>query len=85
MRAQIELVGDLIIRRAKALAAMIERLRAASEPFWRDESAVILDDGAFQPAMRLVPPEEAQSLWVEFDAKMERMYAIWAANRSAAC
>lgn len=61
---------------------MIERLRAASLPYWRDEAAVILDDGAFQRAMRLVPPEEAQSLWAEFDAQMERLYAIWAATRS---
>ena len=61
---------------------MIERLRAASVPYWRDEAAVILDDGAFQRAMRLVPHDEAQSLWVEFDAQMERLYAIWAATGS---
>jgi len=60
---------------------MIERLKAASVPHWRDEAAVILDDGAFQRAMRLVPNDEAQSLWVEFDAQMERLYAIWAAAR----
>jgi hypothetical protein len=65
------------------MRAMIERLRAASVPYWRDEAAVILDDGAFQRAMRLVPHDEAQSLWVEFDAQMERVYAIWAATRSA--
>ncbi len=38
-------------------------------------------DGAFQRAMRLVPPEEAQALWGEFDAHMERVYAVWAASR----
>jgi hypothetical protein len=65
------------------MRAMIERLKAASVPYWRDEAAVILDDGAFQRAMRLVPNDEAQSLWVEFDAQMERVYAIWAATRSA--
>jgi hypothetical protein len=58
---------------------MIERLKATSVPYWRDEAAVILDDGAFQRAMRLVPREEAQSLWADFDAQMERLYAIWAA------
>lgn len=64
------------------MRTMIERLKAASVPYWRDEAAVILDDGAFQRAMRLVPPDEAQSLWVEFDAQMERLYAIWAATGS---
>jgi hypothetical protein len=54
-------------------------LRATSVPYWRDEAAVILDDGAFQRAMRLVPHEEAQALWADFDAQMERLYAIWAA------
>jgi hypothetical protein len=58
---------------------MIERLKATSVPYWRDQTGVILDDGAFQRAMRLVPREEAQALWADFDAQMERLYAIWAA------
>jgi hypothetical protein len=58
---------------------MIERLKATSVPHWRDEAGVILDDGAFQRAMRLVLREEAQALWADFDAQMERLYAIWAA------
>jgi hypothetical protein len=62
------------------MRTMIERLKATSVPFWRDEAAVILDDGAFQRAMRLVPPEEAQVLWAEFDKEMLRLYAIWAAT-----
>jgi len=59
------------------MRAMIERCHTV--PYWRDEAAVILDDGAFQRAMRLVPPEEAQALWAEFDAQMARLYARWAA------
>ena len=43
----------------------------------------ILDDGAFQRAMRLVPAEEAQALWGEFDAQMERLYAVWLAQTSS--
>lgn len=65
------------------MLGMIERLKAATVPYWRDESAVILDDGAFQRAMRLVPREEAQALWADFDSQMERLYAIWAAARSS--
>ena len=60
---------------------MIERLKSTSVPYWPDQTGVILDDGAFQRAMRLVPPEEAQALWADFDAQMERLYAIWAAAR----
>jgi hypothetical protein len=59
---------------------MTDRLKATSVPYWRDEAAVILDDGAFQRAMRLVPREEAQALWAEFDKEMQRVYAIWAAT-----
>jgi len=62
---------------------MIERLKATSVPYWRDETGVILDDGAFQRAMRLVPPQEAQRLWVDFDREMQRLYAIWAATDSS--
>jgi hypothetical protein len=65
------------------MRAMIDRLKATSVPHWQDEMAVILDDGAFQRAMRLVPPDEAQALWVEFDAQMERHYALWVAADSA--
>ncbi len=61
------------------MRAMIERLKSTSVPYWKDQTGVILDDGAFQRAMRLVPREEAQALWVDFDAQMERLYAIWAA------
>ena len=62
---------------------MIERLKATSVPYWRDETGVILDDGAFQRAMRLVPPQEAQRLWADFDKEMQRLYAIWAATDSS--
>src|ERR1700722_7855656 len=77
--------ADRIVDDQQAVAApapvrgVVERLKAASVPYWRDQTAVILDDGAFQRAMRLVPPDEAQALWADFDAQMERLYAIWAA------
>lgn len=56
---------------------MIDRLRVTDVPPWKNQMAIILDDGAFQRAMRLVPVEEAQALWGEFDAHMERLNAIW--------
>ena len=61
---------------------MIARLREATTPPWKDEVAVILDDGSFRRAMRLVPEGEAQVLWTAFDAEMERLYTIFAATRA---
>lgn len=63
---------------------MIGRLGAAATPPWKDELAVILEDGSFQRAMRLVPHEEAQALWAEFDARKTRLYAAWVESRPAA-
>ena len=57
---------------------MIDRLVGESLPPWKDQMGVILDDGAFQRAMQHVPMDEAKVLWAEFDAQMERLYAIWA-------
>lgn len=62
---------------------MIDRLSATDVPPWTDQMGVILDDGAFQRAMRLVPELEARALWAEFDAQMERLYAIWAQTVAA--
>ena len=62
---------------------MIDRLRAASAPPWKDEMAAILDDGAFQRAMHYVPEAEARALWAEYDAQAERLYAVFLDDRSA--
>ena len=61
---------------------MIERLRTASAPPWKDEMAAILDDGAFQRAMHYVPNAEACALWAEYDAQAERLYALLADGSS---
>ena len=61
---------------------MIDGLRAAVAPPWTDEMGVILRDGAFQRAMRLMPEDEAQALWADYNAEMERLYAIWAGGTS---
>ena len=60
----------------------IGRLRGASVPPWRDEAGVILEDGAFRRAMRMVPAAEAEALWAEYDREMERLYAVWAGGRA---
>ena len=61
------------------MRAMIERLQAATAPPWDGPMGAILDDGIFQRAMRLVPADEAQRLWAEFDPEMERLYNLWVA------
>lgn len=56
---------------------MIDQLVAATAPPWTDQMGVILRDGSFKRAMRLVPADEADALWAEYDAQMERLHAIW--------
>jgi len=41
---------------------------------------VILLEGSFRRTMHLVPADDAQAFWQEWDAEMERLYAIWAAG-----
>lgn len=50
--------GEAEAARARMLG-MIARLRGTDVPPWKEEKGVILDDGAFQRAMRMVPAEEA--------------------------
>ncbi len=63
------------------MRGMIDRLAAATAPPWTAHMEIILDEGAFKRAMRLVPAAEAERLWAEFDAHMERLYAVWAAGQ----
>jgi hypothetical protein len=74
--------GEQATEARKRMRGMIARLAATSEPPWKDQMAAILDDGAFQRAMRFVPHDEAQKLWAEYDAHMERLYDIWAADNA---
>jgi hypothetical protein len=55
----------------------IDLLAATSYPPWKDQMAVILEEGSFRRAMRLVPDDEAQRLWSEFDRQMDRLCAMW--------
>lgn len=69
--------AEAALARAR-MREMIDQLNKAAVPPWTDQTGVILYDGTFKRAMRLVPPGEAETLWAEFDAHMERLYAIWA-------
>ncbi len=68
--------GEAALARAR-MREMIDRVSTATEPLWKDAMGAILDDGSFQRAMHLVPAEEAQALWAEYDAHMTRLCAVW--------
>ncbi len=61
---------------------MLAELRATDVPPWTDQTGVILRDGAFKRAMRLVPGDEAAALWAEYDTQTERLYAVWAESQT---
>jgi hypothetical protein len=66
------------------MRGMVECLRAATEPPWKDYMASLLECGAFQRAMHLVPAEQAQPLWLAFDSDVRRLWAVWDAKEAAA-
>jgi aspartate/tyrosine/aromatic aminotransferase len=68
--------AQAVLARAR-MRATIDRLDALSMPTWTNDTAVIMEDGAFRRAMQWVPVDEAQTLWAEFDRQMQRLYAIW--------
>jgi hypothetical protein len=74
--------AEAALARAR-MREMIDQISTLAVPPWADQTGVILLDGAFRRALRLVPTEEAEMLWAEFDANMERLYAIWARGQPA--
>jgi hypothetical protein len=62
------------------MRATIARLTQTVAPPWKDQTGVILEDGAFRRAMRLVPAAEGEALWADYDAQMERLCAEWEAG-----
>jgi hypothetical protein len=65
------------------LAMIRERLhrtlalvRAAESMPWADQMTIIREDNAFRHAKDFLPQAEGAALWAEFDAHMDRLYAI---------
>ena len=56
---------------------LIGKLAKATTPPWQSETEIILDEGGFQRAMRLVPAEESRELWDRYDQEMDRLYTMW--------
>lgn len=68
---------------AATLAMIRERLhkvlamvRTAQTMPWTNQMTIIHEDNRFRMSKDLLPPEEGAALWAEFDAHMDRLYAI---------
>jgi len=51
-------------------------VREATEMPWQGLLAIIREDNGFRYDKDALPPEEGAALWAEFDAHMDRLYAI---------
>ena len=58
------------------LHAALALVKAAETMPWPDRLAVIREDNAFRFGKDLLPPAEGAALWAEFDAEMDRLYAV---------
>ena len=66
--------------RARLRATLDLVARAETMP-WTDLLAIIREDNAFRFAKDLLPPDEAAILWADFDAHMDRLYAVMNAGK----
>jgi len=58
------------------LHAMLDRVRGASAMPWPDRLAAIHAENGFRHDKDFLPPAEAAALWAEFDAELDRLYAL---------
>jgi len=66
-------VVALVRARLQATLALVKGAMAMP---WSDQLAIIREDNAFRFGKDLLPPAEGAALWAEFDAEMNRLYAI---------
>lgn len=66
-------VVSLVRDRLRAKLALVKS--AAAMP-WTDQLAVIREDNAFRFGKDVLPPAEGAALWAEFNAEMDRLYAL---------
>jgi hypothetical protein len=58
------------------LHATLALVKAADAMPWSDQLAIIREDNAFRFGKDVLPRAEGAALWAEFDAEMNRLYAI---------
>ena len=68
-----EEVTALVRARLHATLALV---KAAEAMPWADPLAIIREDNAFRFGKDALPPAEGAALWAEFDAEMDRLYAV---------
>ena len=66
-------IVDLVRRRLHATLALV---KAADAMPWPDLLSIIREDNAFRFGKDVLPREEGAALWADFDAEMDRLYAI---------
>ena len=58
------------------LQAALALVKAAETMPWPDQLSIVREDNAFRFGKDLLPPAEGAALWAEFDAEMDRLYAV---------
>lgn len=72
---------DIINLDRRRLHATLALIKSAEAMPWPDRLAVIREDNAFRFAKDILPPDEGAALWAEFDAEMNRLYAVMNAGK----
>lgn len=69
--------SDEIVALVRArLHAALALVKAAETMPWPDQLSIIREDNAFRFGKDVLPPAEGAALWAEFDAEMDRLYAV---------
>lgn len=69
--------NDEVVALVRArLHATLVLVKSADAMPWPDQLAIIREDNAFRFAKDVLPRAEGAALWAEFDAEMNRLYAI---------
>jgi hypothetical protein len=69
--------GEEIVVLVRArLHSTLALVKAAEAIPWPDQLAIIREDNAFRFGKDVLPRAEGAALWAEFDAEMNRLYAI---------
>jgi hypothetical protein len=66
-------IVDLVRSRLHATLSLVKSAEAMP---WTDQLAIIREDNAFRFGKDVLPPAEGASLWAEFNAEMDRLYAV---------
>ncbi|MGH7080786.1 MAG: hypothetical protein ACREFU_22115 [Acetobacteraceae bacterium] len=72
---------EIVAAVRRRLHATLALVKSAGAMPWPDPLAIIREDNAFRFGKDMLPPEEGAALWAEFDAEMDRLYAVMNAGK----